>query len=66
MSLTLNMLLPFPDSSVCPSSLRSSLCLHGLGAKITLESLLLANSFHDINIYILYIIFEMFLFSRVM
>lgn len=49
-----NMLLPFPGSSVCPSSLRSSLCLRGLGAKITLESLLLANSFHDINIYILY------------
>lgn len=45
MSLTLNTLLPFPGSAVCPSSLRASLCLHGLGAKINLESLLLANSF---------------------
>lgn len=67
MSLTLNMLLPFPGSAVCPSSLRSSHCLDGLGAKITLETLLLANSFswykYIIYIYILYYFWNVFVFN---
>lgn len=62
MSSTLNMSLPLPALPVLSPPTGPFPHPHGLGAKITLESLLLVDSFslHKYIIYILYIIFETF------